>query len=337
MNHDLIPITRAARIVAPICDNPGYRGGHFEGGWRFILGKHSGNGVRREIVTPPPRHRFLTIHEAASPVWFGAIWSKGFSDKEGYDEFIAALFAWIEADGLLVSRTDVESTRDHPSGDQHAPLENVDIAGASWNFPQALAWIATRVPLEVARIDYASHWRAPLDDSTPRVEMLRAMSQNDDGRRCLIGWLVMVTAELHCKCGSQHTDDKERWESCKCVGNAYDELHCFSQSRGRPIPEYLPKPAYGSFSLTWPAGADNLKFTRAEIIAKWPADGNRGTTNWTHEMMKDWWTRKGHTNGKTARIAFMQLGDTRRLSVSFETAWKQEHTAGRGRPKKSAN
>ena len=90
VTDDLIPITRAARIVAPICDNLGYLGGHFEGGWRFILGKLSEDGMQRQTVTQPPRHRFLDGHDAASPAWFGAIFGHrtGFYGQQGHDEFI---------------------------------------------------------------------------------------------------------------------------------------------------------------------------------------------------------------------------------------------------------
>ena len=295
---DMIPITRAARIIAPIC-HLGYRGGAFEGGWRYILGNRCNPAVQRQIVTQPPTHPFLDGHVAASPAWFSAIFGDptGFDDQDGYDDFIAALFAWIEADGLLVSRCDVEAARKYPFG-YHAPLENVDAVGASWNFAQTLAWIATRDPLEVAQMQHADHWNAPLDDSTPPAMIFRAMVQTDDGRRSLIGWLMIATAKSHCKCGSRRTDAKERWETCQCVGSAYVELRRFLNGTHYSIPEYRPKPAYASFTLTWPDGAHNLKFLREDVLAKWPVLNSRVAALAPQQLCEDWlrevWADDGH-------------------------------------------
>ena len=293
---DMIPITRAGRIIAPICDDFLYKGGAFEAGWRYILGNRCNPAVQRQIVTQPPTHPFLDGHVAASPAWFSAIFGDhtGFYDQDGYDDFIAELWKWIKDDGLLVSRHDVEGARKHPSGGYHAPLENVDAVGASWNFAQTLAWIATRDPLEVAQMQCADHWNAPLASN----DIVRATMQNDRGRRGLIGWLMIATAESHCKCGSRRTDAKERWETCQCVGSAYVELRRFLNGTDYSIPEYRPSPAYASFTLTWPDGAHNLKFLREDVLAKWPVLNSRVAALAPQQLCEDWlrevWADDGH-------------------------------------------
>ena len=130
----------------------------------------------------------------------------------------------------------------------------------------------------------ADHWNAPLDSS----DMVRATMQHDDWRRSLIGWLVMVTAERHCKCSSRRTDAKERWETCQCVGSAYVELRRFLNGSQYSIPEYRPSPAYASFTLTWPDGAHNLKFLREDVLAKWPVISSRVAALAPQQLCEDW-------------------------------------------------
>lgn len=260
----MLPIERAARIVAPISDHDN---GPFEGGAIHILHMLGAFDIPVETNAPPPNPPWDVAAEPLTKDWFSE--TESHPDSSDYHQrvdWIRKYLEWFKA-SVKASRAGILANLAHHSGGYHAPIENVDTAGASWSFPQVLAWIATRDRMEVARMQYAHHWDAPLGDDA--VWHLHGLN-NDRGRKNLIGWLVLRTSVYHCKCGSVLTLEREPWETCQCVGRAYDDLMEFTRSAAQPIPEYQPKPAYASFTLTWPDGAHNLRFARAEVIARWP-------------------------------------------------------------------
>ncbi len=296
----------------------------------------------------PPQFPFpdLLTGEVLSKNWFSSIRNRRHgSDYHQISDWNVEFIEWMRQ-SLSVCRKGILDNLRPPSDYGHAPVEHVDTAGTHWNFPETLAWIATRDPLEVARMRYSRHWEAPIGDDDPNFKS-RALTQNDSTRRRMIGWLVMTTALNHCECGSNLSDEREAWESCHCVGKAYDELCQFAKGTNHPIPIYQPKPAYASFALSWPDGAHNLVFLRSDVIARWPANVTAETTDWTPDAMKKWWStaeaenkegnktgKIGYTDGKNARYAFMKLPGTSGLTQSFQRAWQDEHPqAKRGRPK----
>jgi hypothetical protein len=264
---DILPIERAARAVAPISDHIEHR--YFDGGLFHILDLLGECDIQVEADSEPPRPPYEIAEFPLTRAWFSAIQRhRSGAEYHLVADWNRAYLNWIRA-SLRVSRAGILANLSSPSGQFHAPIENVDTAGATWSFPQVLAWIATKDPIEVARIQYCQHFGSPMDDAQPG---LRAMSQSDSGRRSLIGWLVLQTSLQHCKCGSEVSFDREAWETCQCVGHAYDELRTFAKGNAHPMPEFQPKPAYASFTLTWPVGAHNLRFSRAEILRRWPAE-----------------------------------------------------------------
>jgi hypothetical protein len=329
-----VPMSRAARIVAPISE--GFQANRFGDGQFYVLAMLGDADIKVNAKTrAPPFPRPETLQgDELSKAWFSSIQNQRIgSDYSKIADWNRQFIDWMR-ESLLVCHTDIRANLKPPAGEWHAPMDHVDTAGATWNFPEALAWIATRDPLEVARMRYAHHWDAPIGDDDER-RRIRALMQNDSTRSRMIGWLVLITANSRCKCGSAQTDEQEAWETCECVGHAYDELHRFATGRNLPIPEYQPQPAYASFTLTWPDGAHNLRFTRAEIIEKWSAEVPVATTRWiASQPIIDWWTEKRFTNGKKALKAFMKEPGTKGRSATFESLWKSEHpNAKRGRPK----
>ncbi len=273
MINEFLPISRAARLVAPI--SPSIEKDNFSAGIDYIIG---GDGLmsRHEIQSEPvsemPSHSVLYGATPLSVGWYQKMnnaYIDGIANRDkSYKDWMFAFRDWVDRDQISVSRADIENALRHPSGGYHAPIENVNAVGSSWNFPETLAWIATRDALEVAHMRYSEHWAAPMDASISH----RMLAQSDNCRRLLIGWLVIATAEKHCKCSSQRTAKKERWENCRCVGEAYVALRQFANGTIYQIPEYQPKPVYGYFTLTWPDDAHNLTFLRKDVLAQWPKD-----------------------------------------------------------------
>ena len=289
-DSDLIPISRAGRIIAPIEST--IDGDYFRAGVNSIAGAElqpSRGEIRIREISQAPTHAIFDGMPLLSKEWHTAR-DKAFSDglyhsDPTYELWMHDFRSWIDKDQLLVSRRDVETLLMIPYRGGDVPIENVNTAGASWNFPETLAWIATRDPVEVTRMRCCSHFAAlHVGDDAWRY----ALGQSDIGRTALIGWLVIATSRNHCRCGSVLTDTQEKWESCQCVGNAYVELTRFANGTNHPIPEYIPKPAYGYFTLTWPEGAHNLKFVRDNVIAKWPALGSPLETQSEEQLCKDW-------------------------------------------------
>jgi hypothetical protein len=243
---DMVSLERAARIVAPMAQHVEER--YFEGGAHHILRMLGRFDVAFTPATLPADLTTGAISPALNRKWFADL----FHERCGHD--CNNRFLEWAASNLFVSRSGILAHLSPPSGQYHAPVENVDTAGASWSFPQALAWIATREPIEVARMEYLGAWGTDSDNDT---------------RRRLIGWLVLQTSLKHCSCGSVEIIGQEPWETCRCVGHAYDALRVFAKGKGFPIPTYQPRPAHASFTLTWPEGAHNLSFARAEILERW--------------------------------------------------------------------
>ena len=286
----LIPISRAARIIAPIEST--LHGDYFRAGVNSIAcpeWQQSRGEIRIREVSPAPTHAIFDGMTLQSREWHIArdqAYSDGlYRSDPTYEAWMHDFRSWIDNDQLLVSRSDVEAHLMKPYSGGEVPVENVNAAGASWNFPETLAWIATRDPVEVTRMRCCSHFAAlHVGEDSRRY----ALGQSDIGRTALIGWLAIVTARNHCRSGSVLTDTQEQWESCQCVGNAYVELARYANGTNHPIPEYIPKPAYGYFTLSWPEGAHNLKFVRDDVIANWPASDSPLETQSEERLCKDW-------------------------------------------------
>jgi hypothetical protein len=262
---DFPSILRAGRIVAPISDH--LESHYFEGAILHILCMLGECDIEVKAEVDPPDPPFEVPSRPLTREWFASILRiRSGADYPQLVNWNRAFLAWARSE-LKVSRAGIIAHIGPPSGRFHAPVRHLDQAGVSWSFPQVLAWIATRDPLEVARIQYGEHFGPPISGH-PWSPL-----QNDNGRRLLIGWLVLRTSLDHCKCGSRATFEREKWETCECVGKAHDALISYGSSASKIMPRYLPEPQYASFTLTWPESAHSLAWQRSDILINWPADG----------------------------------------------------------------
>lgn len=77
-----------------------------------------------------------------------------------------------------------------------------------------------------------------------------------------------------------------------------------------------------------------LKTREARQPKFWTNSNTESARVWSCREMEEWWTAEGHTNGKIARLAFMKRPDTKGLSATFITCWKNAHPDAKpGRPK----
>lgn len=292
-----VTLWRAAKIVAPIADE--HQQSYFEGGVLLILKMLAEYPIATKTTKAlPSLHTLEQLRPAPfSQEWFAAIiagpWVSSYDSEAREPQFPAQTFLNWATSELLVSRDDIIRHLLPPSTAGHEPIAHSNADGVSWSFPQILAWAATRDPAEVARIDSGEHFKKPIkhepipaglvtrpiDQGTgtkPAIDgnlpPRNAMLQSEEGRRKLVGWLAMVTAFEHCKCGAEVTMEQERWESCQCLGRAFDDVRRFAPITAHAIPKYRPQPNYGSFSLEWLEEAFRLEVPRADVLKKWPED-----------------------------------------------------------------
>lgn len=217
------------------------------------------------IISAPPSDERIAGLKPFSEKWFDAcagnpqVWGTVGAD---YGNFYFALATWLKSDGISVSRRDLyRHIRDlHVCNDDD--LSDA-IAATTWNFPQALAWIATRDLQVVETIRWAFAAFGPKTAVYQSEEVLAGWHSE------WIGWLVIQTAERHCSCGCKPNESQERWEVCRCVGNAWTELIGLSELADIELPRFDAKPSTGSFSMTWPAEAERTWLPVLRVKDRW--------------------------------------------------------------------
>ena len=287
--EDFLPISRVARIVAPISDD--LESSYFEGAIFYVLRMLGQSDIETKAQIAPPTPPFEVPFPILSREWFASVMRiRSRSDYSTLNDWNRTFLEWAKSN-LRVSRAAILANLVPPAGQVHPRVEHIDRAGVSWSFPQVLAWITTRDSLEVARMQYAELFGAPMQEEVPPLGYINTRSDNngprlgernqwycplqsDSGRRLLVGWLVLRASLDHCKCGARATSEQEAWENCECVGKAYEALISYIGPASQILPRYLPEPAYASFTLTWPEDAHNLRWQHAEILEKWPAVKN---------------------------------------------------------------
>src|SRR5690606_23307000 len=86
-----------------------------------------------------------------------------------------------------------------------------------------------------------------------------------------LGWLQTATAFVKCHCGAF---DTYRWKAarhCTCLSVAWEELARFNGGLTEQTPELVFSADEGWVSMTWPEGADKIRFLRRDILDCWPA------------------------------------------------------------------
>lgn len=232
--------------------------------------------VDREIAGPnfalaklPPSHPLLDDFHPGSRVWFRALYElltvKNGEEIEGQENLVTELYEWIgpwdnlrlrAADAVDVAlRLDWYVERFSLPETKQTPV---------WTFPMALTWIATRDFLAMARMPVFCR---------PVNETEEAVAEDGVWRYATkaLGWLHTELSYVHCKCGARLDYGYECFQHCTCISVAWEELVRHMGGLASHIPELVFNLQEGWLSMTWPDGADDIRFLRSEIMEKWPA------------------------------------------------------------------
>jgi len=125
----------------------------------------------------------------------------------------------------------------------------------------------------VARLN--SHYLFAVSDANnPDADETRSLSYGWEAtaRSKIVGWLAYEVAEKCTNC--PHREGVPRWMTCTCLSKAYDQLHHHALKVGygrNTVPELEIQHSSGTFDLSWPPQATQVKFSRSEVLDKWPA------------------------------------------------------------------
>jgi hypothetical protein len=224
-------------------------------------------GLNYEIDCLPPNHDLLADFTLGSNQWFRALHSMltlcGAEELDGWNTYVSDLHHWlVYGDHLLICGWDVllQAMRvDWPYEEYSLPEAKQN---PIWSFPQAMAWIATRDYLSLARLGvfYKSEGSDELVTDGVSLSATRAL-----------GWLQTVVAFANCQCGASKNYRWERARHCTCLSIAWEELVRSHGGLTEQTPELVFSADEGWLSMTWPKGADKLRFLRSDILGRWPA------------------------------------------------------------------
>lgn len=221
------------------------------------------------FATLPPSHPLLDDFPTGTRVWFRALFEllviKNGEEIEGWEHLVSEIYDWIGPwDNLrLRARDTFDEALSH-----HWSIERLILPETKqnpiWTFPMALAWIATRDFRAMARLP---HFCQPVN------EVEEAAAEGGVWRYATkaLGWLHTEISFVHCKCGALPEYRFESWRHCTCISVAWEELVRHMGGLGSHVPELVFNLQEGWLSMTWPDGADEIRFLRSEIMEKWPA------------------------------------------------------------------
>lgn len=221
------------------------------------------------IAALPPSHPILEDFPKGTRIWFRALYEllnvKNGDEIEGWESLVSELYDWIGPwDNLRLRPSNIleEALRLDWYVERFSLPETKQVP--VWTFPMALTWIATR--------DFRAMARMPL--------FCRPVNQSEepaaeDGvwryATKALGWLHTQISFVHCKCGARHEYGFDCFQHCTCISVAWEELVRHMGGLADHIPELVFNLQEGWLSMTWPDGADDIRFLRSEIIEKWPA------------------------------------------------------------------
>lgn len=216
----------------------------------------------------PPTHELLTDFVLGSNQWFRVLHHlltlEGAEGIEGWEDLVSDLYNWLgPEDHLRIRAMDVldnAMTLSWPWHDISLPEAKQEPV---WSFPKAMAWIATRDYLALARIGI---FRQPTDGDEA-VATDGVCSYNTEA----LGWLHTTIAYTKCKCGAIKSYGYAAFQHCTCISVAWEELVHFNGGLTSETPELVFNLQEGWLSMTWQEGADKLRFLRRDILDRWPA------------------------------------------------------------------
>jgi hypothetical protein len=243
------PIARICKIIADQCDR-------------------DDAGLNYAFATLPPTHDLLRDFTVGSAHWFRALHTlltlQRAEDIDGLEGLVDELYEWIVMYDCLRIRTGYvlrnALTLDwgwHEISLPEAKQEPI------WSFPKALAWIATRDYLALARM--GCFRRAEGEDEA--VAAGGVCKYNTQA----LGWLHTALTYSNCECGAWRHFGLAAIKHCTCISVAWEELVRFRGGLLPDTPELVFNFQEGWLSMTWPEGADNIRFLRSDILDRWPA------------------------------------------------------------------
>lgn len=226
------------------------------------------HGLNYAICRVPPSHELLEQFTPGSNQWFRALhllltlW--GAKEIDGFDTLVSDLHDWLNFhDSLRLRSYDVVTNAIDLDWQWHELSLPEAKQDPIWSFPKAMAWIATRDYLALARI--GSFRQAEDDDEAVA----------DEGVCChntaALGWLHTAISYAHCACGALQDYRIRSYQHCTCISVAWEELVHFNGGLSMETPELVFGMQEGWLSMTWPEGANNLRFLRRDILDRWPA------------------------------------------------------------------
>jgi hypothetical protein len=225
-------------------------------------------GLNYAFDRPPPNHNLLDGFLLGSNQWFRALYGllklRGAEGIDGWEQLVSELYDWLgPCDSLRIRATDLLNNALSLDWAWHEISLPEAKQEPIWPFPKALAWIATRDYLALARMGY---FRRP-DDDDEAVATEGVCKYNTEA----LGWLHTRITFLHCVCGAIREFQFAAYKHCTCISVAWEELVHFNGGLKPHTPELVFDLQEGWLSMTWPEGADDIRFLRRDILERWPA------------------------------------------------------------------
>lgn len=225
-------------------------------------------GLNYAMATVPPSHDLLRDFAAGSVHWFRAACSlltiKGGEEIDGWERLVSNLYEWIVMnDSLRIRFRDVFDNAlnvDWAYREYSLPEAKQEPV---WSFVKAMTWIATRDYLALARIGYFR--RAEGEDEAVATDGVSKYNTQ------ALGWLHTNITYTKCQCGALHDFTLAAWKHCTCISVAWEELVRYRGGLSPDTPELVFNLQEGWLSMTWPDGADDIRFLRRDILDRWPA------------------------------------------------------------------
>lgn len=245
------PIARICQIISDQVDRD-------TAGLNYVLGRL------------PPNHDLLKDFPLGSNHWFRALNAllkvRGAKEIQGWEQFVSELYNWMGPyDSLRLRWTDFLDN----ALTLHWAWHHFSLPEAKqepiWHFPKAMAWIATREYIALARV---GNFRRPDDDEDDEpVTEDGIISFNTQA----LGWLHTFITYKCCQCGAFEEFGYGAYLHCTCISVAWEDLVHHLGGLAENIPELIFNIQEGWLSMTWPKGVEDIRFLRRDIVEKWPA------------------------------------------------------------------
>lgn len=249
-------------------------------------------GLNYAFSKQPPTTPMLEGFEVGSVNWFRAVYriykDKGDGLSDELETFTSDFFDWaLPFDHLRVMAWDIFDNLLQSDWSVYEYSLPEAKQNPIWTFPTAMAWIATREYIALARV---GHFRTPSnpDEAVAEDGVCRYNTES-------LGWLHTDLSYRHCKCGALTQFQHEAYKHCTCISVAWEELVHFRGGLSADTPELVFNLQEGWLSMTWPEGADDIRFLRRDILERWPplegapielTQSNRSTAAAEHECQE---------------------------------------------------